>query len=244
MISGMKNMVEPLRNHEVDIMWYSPAQPWDAYSGAFEKEGMAKIRLRWLLGASGSMPGSYGYYVLKSSNIFGLKDFKGKKIRASGKPVEVALAKLGASPQSIALAEAIAAMQTGVIDGQVWSFRAALTYKIQDVVHYVSFWPFYGAESVTIVNKIVFNKLPPDVQKIVEDVSREVEKDLIENVLLGGDKDIEEMKATGKMTFLKPDKDAVDKARDICRPIWDDWANKVKPDGPEAIASIKKALSQ
>jgi len=183
-------------------------------------------------------------YLFSRTPVVKFEDFKGKKIRVSAKPVMTALTKMGASPQTIALSEAITAMQTGVIDGQIWSIRAGLTYKIQDVVHYVSAWPFYGVESATIVNEAAFNKLSPDLQKIVENVSKEVERDLIKNVMLGEGRDIEEMKATGKMKFFQPDKDAIEKARNIAKSVWEEWAKSVGPVGRETIQVIEKTLAQ
>jgi TRAP-type C4-dicarboxylate transport system substrate-binding protein len=173
-----------------------------------------------------------------------VEDFKGKKIRVSAKPPMAVLTRLGASPQGISITEAITALQTGVLDGQVWSLRAGLSYKIQDVVHYVSSWPFYGVENATIVNVAAFNKLPADLKKVVEDVSQDVEKELIKNVLLGEKADYDEMKATGKMNFLQPEKDSLERVRTISKAEWEIWAKGAGPSARAAIDAIEKTLGK
>jgi TRAP-type C4-dicarboxylate transport system substrate-binding protein len=183
-------------------------------------------------------------HLFSRTPILKVEDFKGKKIRVSAKPVMAVLTKLGASAQGISITEAITALQTGVLDGQIWSYRAALSYKIQDVVHNVSAWPFYGVENATIVNLGAFNKLPADLKKIVEDVSREMEKELIKNVMLGEEADFKEMQATGKMTFYKPEKEAIEKVRNISKSTWEDWAKTAGPAGREAIDLIEKTLGK
>ena len=183
-------------------------------------------------------------HLFSRTPILKVEDFKGKKIRVSAKPVMAVLTKLGASAQGISITEAITALQTGVLDGQIWSYRAALSYKIQDVVHNVSAWPFYGVENATIVNLGAFNKLPADLKKIVEDVSRETEKELIKNVMLGEEADFKEMEATGKMNFFKPEKGAIEKVRNISKSTWEDWAKTAGPAGREAIDLIEKTLGK
>ena len=183
-------------------------------------------------------------HLFSRTPIVKVEDFRGKKIRVSAKPVMAVLTKLGASAQGISITEAMTALQTGVLDGQIWSYRAGLSYKIQDVVHYVSAWPFYGVENATIVNLGAFNKLPPDLKKIVEDVSREMEQELVKNVMLGEKADYEEMKATGKMTFLRPEKGAVEQVRNLSKSTWEDWAKTAGPAGREAIEVIEKTLGK
>ena len=183
-------------------------------------------------------------HLFSRTPILKVEDFRGKKIRVSAKPVMAVLTKLGASAQGISITEAITAMQTGVLDGQIWSIRAGLSYKIQDVVHNATSWPFYGVENATIVNLGAFNKLPADLKKIVEDVSREMEQELIKNVMLGEKADIDEMKATGKMTFLKPEKEAIEQVRNLSKSTWDEWAKTAGPAGREAIEVIEKTLGK
>ena len=183
-------------------------------------------------------------FLFSRKPIVNVQQLKGKKIRVSAKPVAEALSRMGVSTQAISLSEAIAALQTGVLDGQVWSMRAALIYKIHDVVHYSSPWPFYGVENIIMVNKNVFQNLPKDLQQIVEAVSQDVEKKLIQNVLLGGEGDIVLMKKTGKMNFVNLEKGAIEAARSVSKPVWDSWAKQVGPIGAEIINEANKLLGR
>jgi TRAP-type C4-dicarboxylate transport system substrate-binding protein len=183
-------------------------------------------------------------HVFARKPVLKVEDFKGMKIRVAAKPVMQAVSKLGASPQTIALAEAITAMQTGVIDGQIWSTEAGLSWKIQDVVHFCSSWPFYGVEQGIFVNQNKFDALPPDLQKIVVDVGRESENEFTKTIMLGEDQARKDMEATGKMKFFAVDKNEIAKARTISRSVWDDWAKQAGPVGSEAIKAIDKALGR
>lgn len=183
-------------------------------------------------------------YLFASKPVLKTEDFQGMKIRVAAKPVMNAITKLGASPQTIALAEAITALQTGVIDGQIWAIESGLSWKIQEVVHNASAWSFYGVEQAIFINKNKFDELPPDLQKIVIEVGHESEKDFTQNVLLGDDKSRKRMEATGKMKFFFPDTSEISKARVESKEVWDDWQKKTGRSGSEAIDIIEKALGR
>jgi len=183
-------------------------------------------------------------YIFSRKPVLKAEDFKGMKIRVAAKPVMSAIAKLGASPQTIALAEAITAMQTGVIDGQIWAIEAGITFKIQDVVHNASAWPFYGVEQAIYVNKKKFDELPPDLQKIVMEVASENERQFTEDILLGDAKSRKVMEATGKMKFFSPDRKEIAKARTASRPVWDESIKQIGPLGGEFLAAVEKALGR
>jgi TRAP-type C4-dicarboxylate transport system substrate-binding protein len=183
-------------------------------------------------------------YIFAQKPVLSVEEFKGMKIRVAAKPVMNAIAKLGASPQTIALAEAITALQTGVIDGQIWSIEAGISFKVQDIVHNASAWPFYGVELAIYVNKNKFDQLSPDLQKIVMDVARENEKEFTDDLLLGDVKAKKQMEATGKMKFFVPPKSEVAKARAASRVIWDQTIKQIGPTGAEALAAVEKAINR
>lgn len=183
-------------------------------------------------------------YLFARKPVLSVEDFKGMKIRVAAKPVMSAIAKMGASPQSIALAEAITAMQTGVIDGQIWSIEAGITFKIQDVVHNASAWPFYGVEQAIYVNKKKFDELSPELQKVVTEVARENERQFTEDILLGDAKSRKVMEATGKMKFFSPDRKDVAKARVASKAVWDESLKQVGPLGAEVLGVMEKALGR
>lgn len=183
-------------------------------------------------------------YLFARKPVLKAEEFRGMKIRVAAKPVMSAIAKLGASPQTIALAEAIAAMQTGVIDGQIWSIEAGISFKIQDVVHHASSWPFYGVEQAIYVNRGKFEQLSPDLKKAVIDAARKNEQEFTEEILLGDEKARKVMEATGKMTFYFPDKSEIAKARAQSRAIWDDWVRQVGPSGADVLKTIETALGR
>lgn len=105
-----------------------------------------------------------------------IEDFRGKKIRVLATRVEIeAMARLGASGVPMDLAEVLPALQTRVIDavrssmvvmgaGKYFSVAKTIT-DVQDAMIPIGVW----------VSTLWFNKLPPDLQKIVVDVGRDTE---------------------------------------------------------------------
>lgn len=80
LVAALKNAIELARAGRVDFWTLSPPQPWAAYSGEYEAEGIKKLRLRHMTSEDGSYPGVHGVWVLAKSDIKEGKDLKGKKI--------------------------------------------------------------------------------------------------------------------------------------------------------------------
>ena len=101
-------------------------------------------------------------------------DFKGLKIRVS--PVYTPLVNaLGGAPISMTPGEIFTGLERKVVDGFGWTYTGIDTLGLHEVSKYVIDHPFYSLDTVVLMNKAVYDKLPPDVQTALNEVGAELE---------------------------------------------------------------------
>ncbi|SHI38496.1 TRAP transporter substrate-binding protein [Desulfofundulus thermosubterraneus] len=105
--------------------------------------------------------------------VTNLHDLKGKQIRISGALTPV-LKELGASPVGMPMSEVPEALQTGIIKGLVSSREVLMDLKLAEKLKYTTDYPLTVTSFVAVMNKDVWNSLPPDVQKVIDDLSLEM----------------------------------------------------------------------
>lgn len=102
-----------------------------------------------------------------------LGDFKGLRIRISGTGVP-AVEALGGSAVGMPQSEVPQALQTGVIDGLVSSTEVMRDLRYAEYTKYVTNYQISLTSFVAAMNKKVWESLPPDVQKVIDDLGREM----------------------------------------------------------------------
>lgn len=107
--------------------------------------------------------------------INSIEDLKGLKIRLMENPAHLdAFEAFGASPLPMAYAELYTALETGTIDG---AEAANSNYYDKKFYEVAPNWAMVGwmyLVSPMIMNKAFYEKLPEDLQKIVDDTAREI----------------------------------------------------------------------
>jgi TRAP-type C4-dicarboxylate transport system substrate-binding protein len=134
---------------------------------------------------------SPGPFVIQTINkpIKTLEDLKGLKIRAPGMLAEITKS-LGATPMPLEMIDVYEALRRGVLDGILTGLEPMKSFKIGEVLKYVTLSSSVGSAAVffVVMNKDKWNSLPADVKKVLDD---EVEryKDKFLRVLDDGDAD-------------------------------------------------------
>ena len=106
-------------------------------------------------------------------------DVKGLKTRGAGKEIELMLQAAGASIATFPSTETYNAMQSGVVDALWTSSASLISFRLQEVAHYVTtardhtFWYMFKP---MLMSKAAYDKLTPEQQKIVMDVGHSLEK--------------------------------------------------------------------
>lgn len=121
----------------------------------------------------------FGFKFVSNSKkeIRNISDMKGLKVRVMESPVLVDLYKsLGTDPTPIPFPEVYTSIQQGVVHGFEGSYISFTQGKLQEVQSHVSELQIsYGAASF-LINKDTFNKLDPDTQKIMHELSEKYNK--------------------------------------------------------------------
>jgi len=98
-----------------------------------------------------------------------LEDMKGLRLRSTGGLTTVALEALGSIPVAMPPPDMYLSMKTGVVDGagNVPSFM--ITYKMHEVTKYTVMFGIGTGTCVFIMNLDTWNKLPKDLQQVVQE---------------------------------------------------------------------------
>lgn len=166
---------------------------------------------------------AYGFWTNKKwGPIRRLEDLKGCKIRSPGGYISKALEAMGATPVTIPSPEIYTAMERGTIDGNSTVESANIAFRLHEVTAYIT-RSNYGTTGAPIgVNLKVWNSLPKDIQKIMEQAGRDAEayhakendkyeKEVIDPTVLKSGIQI--------IPLSKEEKERMKKA---CAPVWDE----------------------
>ena len=163
------------------------------------------------------------------------EDLQGIKLRTPKGVWRVKMFKAyGANPTPLAFSEVFVALKTGAMDGQENPLAQIYTGHFQEVQKYLSmsghvYSPTYAVAGAS------WKRLPPDVQKILEDTAKEVQPVALK---MGADLDnelLDKIKTTG-IKVNEVDKDAFIKAS---KSIYEEFGKEV----PGAQQLIDKALA-
>ncbi len=112
-------------------------------------------------------------YIQSKKRASSLAELKGQRLRIPGANSPV-VAELGATPVGMSQSEAVEALQTGVIEGYVSSREVLKDLKFAEMVKYVTDYPLSITTFVAVMNKQKWESLPPDVQKLVDELAPEM----------------------------------------------------------------------
>ncbi len=101
-------------------------------------------------------------------------DMKGLKMRVPQQEVFVINAQaLGVNPQELPYSEVYMALKTGVVDGQDNAVSNIWDYKVYEVQKYLTISRYATGPDPFMVNLAWYNTLPPNLQKIFDEVAVE-----------------------------------------------------------------------
>jgi TRAP-type C4-dicarboxylate transport system substrate-binding protein len=169
-------------------------------------------------------------------------DIKGLKVRA---PVPGALACLktwGATPAKVAAAEVYDAMGKGAIDACVSSWGSIYSRKFYEVSNEF-FGPIWWTVWVNTINIGTWNKLSPEIQKIMLEVGKETEQKSLEIMKAFDEKSLAKLKEVGNLKILTPaEKKAWAKP---LKPTYEAWVKECSDKGfGDQARKIMEALEK
>jgi TRAP-type transport system periplasmic protein len=168
-----------------------------------------------------------------------INDLKGMKIRAAGETSKI-VKEMGAVPVSIPISDAYEAYQRGVAQGVLLAAETLKAFRWGDVLHGLQWNDGIGSISTLLVvmNKAKWNSLPPDIQKVLEQVSEE----WIERTGKGWDeidRDSIEFAKTKGMKIVTVSKEEQAMTTKMMKPLLDEYLANMKKLGLPGEESLK-----
>ncbi len=167
------------------------------------------------------------------------EDLQGIKLRVPGGTWRVKMFKAyGANPTPLAFSEVFVALQTGAMDGQENPLAQIDSARFYEVQKYLSMTGHVYTPSYLIAGAS-WNRMPPDVQKILVDTAREVEPVALKMASDLDNKLLDKIKKFQGIAVNEADKEAFIKAS---KPVYDDFAKEVS--GGKELVDQALALAQ
>jgi TRAP-type transport system periplasmic protein len=196
----------------------------NAYYGKFKPKEFDELKVMYL---HAQTPGIL--HTRKPVNK--MEDLKGMKIRTSGSNAKF-ISLLGGIPVAMPMPEAYDALSKGVADGLLVAYEALEGWKLGEVIQYTTedYDTSYTAVFAIVMNKNKWNSIPPDVQKIIEQINQEwIEKQ---------GKVWDAADASGKAFSLKRGNKIIKLSEEEnkrwvakAQPLFDDYAKNMKAKG-------------
>jgi TRAP-type transport system periplasmic protein len=159
-------------------------------------------------------------------------DFKGVKMRCTaGTPSEVA--KLtGATPVVMATPEIYEALQRGIVEGTFISWESITQMGWHELLKYHTEANLFAVPFYVVMNMKSWQKLPPDVQKQIDEVSGDWAARMAgKNWDTNCAKTKEQIKAMGGHEFIQMSPEETDKLRKIVSSRPDSWIKDMESKG-------------
>ncbi|MBW1997905.1 MAG: TRAP transporter substrate-binding protein DctP [Deltaproteobacteria bacterium] len=169
---------------------------------------------------------SYLWFGTTKKPVLSVRDFKGLKVAAPSRWQAKVMERLGINPVPIPFPDLYMALQKGVIDGMLVDPNLLVKYKIGEVIKYVTDINFGAGTSYGAMNLRTWKKLPPEVQKVLEEMYYGLERifDIDTNLIINHYKMMmASQKLYGTQYFDFPPKEMA-KAMKIVQPVRDEYA--------------------
>ena len=177
-----------------------------------------------------------------------LSDFKGMKIRSSGKIEANTVQALGAIPVPIGTGELASALDKHTVDGCFFTLAGSLAFGLKDVTQYRTLCDIFPRVFFIGMNKAKYNGLPADIKKIFDEYSTvEATKRYAaahmamangaKGAIMGYDKKV------GNPPMIVLSKAERDKWKAASKGVWDEWLDGVTAKGLPGKAMLDDALS-
>ncbi|MCB4366027.1 TRAP transporter substrate-binding protein [Hydrogenophaga taeniospiralis] len=183
--------------------------------------------------------------------VVGLESLHGMKIRGGTRVVNNMLVKLGATPVGMPVPAVTDALSKGTIDGTTIPWEVAPALKVQELVkNHTTFAgdrALYVTTFVVAMNKASYNKLPPDLKKVIDDNSGAEFSALIARTQDVGDKVGRDLaiKAGNKISELELAE--VQRWRRTASTVESDWVKDMQSkniDGSKLVSEAKALISK
>lgn len=160
-----------------------------------------------------------------------MEDMKGLMVRAFP-GLAPAIKYMGANTVYMPLAELYTAFQRGTVDAGVSSLENYVDKKRYEVAPYLIISHFYASTAEHVINLEVYNSLPPEWRKIMDDAFLEAEQWWASIAMSEYEGNLKYMKEKGVNIYYLPPNELA-RWKEGVKPIWKDLAKKWPKDYPQ-----------
>jgi TRAP-type C4-dicarboxylate transport system substrate-binding protein len=218
-----------------------------AFQAYVEKNAMDEFKDVKLIAVHTHGPGLFH----SRAPITKLEDLKGVKVRGGSRVINIMLEQLGATPVGMPVPATGEALSKGVIDATTIPWEVVPALKIQQLVHnHTGFSGDKGLYTQTfgvLMNKAAYDKLPPDLKKVIDKNSGPEVAAMFGHAMDEGDKVGLELakKAGNKIVTLDPAETARWKrVASGTRAIWYKEVAEKGIDGPKLAAEAEALIAK
>lgn len=189
------------------------------------------------------------FYVLYTTNkpVKTVDDLKGLRIRSPGGMADKILEKAGAVPVTMSSADVFTAMQRGMLDGMTMLPTSPEGHPWSELVKYVIMTNHMMVAGSTIINLNTWNRLPPELQKIMLDAARDMDEYNRANLAAMTEQALKASQERG-MQIIVMDELERTKWKELCAPLWDEWISTCekagKGDAAQQLLQIVKEVTK
>jgi TRAP-type C4-dicarboxylate transport system substrate-binding protein len=165
---------------------------------------------------------------------------KGKRIRAQNEIVAAMIEKLGGIGVALPMPEVGPALQRGVIDGVATSVDCGTQLHWYEMIPYCTMTDHMPSMGGFFVNKDAWAELPKDLQDRILAITAEQEKIAQEWQFSNLRSSVEKATNEQGMKYMVMDPALRDEIRELMKPIWYDWVDKIGPPAPEILQRMEE----
>ncbi len=167
--------------------------------------------------------------------IHSVDQFAGRKFRTLSPQQAELMKRLGAAAVSMTNPEVPVALERGTVEGLLTTAFNMVGSKWADLVKWAYMADFHGADDYIIVNLSAYNKLTPDVRKVLDEVAAEWGPKMTKANLSADEGSLETLRTKHKIEVIRASKEDTDLMLSKVKDYWEAWA---KQNGPEAAAML------
>jgi TRAP-type transport system periplasmic protein len=210
---------------------------WDLYN-KYKPEEFASVKVLAMFACA---PAN----IYTKTPVKTLDDLKGMRLRASGHVADL-VTLLGGTPVGMPQSEAPEALQKGVVMGAVSSLETLMDFKYAELCKYVTIidGPIYPF--AVVMNWDSWNKLPKDVQKVMDDMALEQSRWTGEYMDNHVKESIAWSQKNHNIEIFELSKEDQAKADKLVEPMIGKWLEEAKAKGlpAEEILADMRALAE
>jgi TRAP-type transport system periplasmic protein len=183
----------------------------------------AETHLLWLFGQG---PGQ----LFTNRPVKTMDDMKGLIVRGPGAQGDFVKA-VGGSPVSMPASESYIALSKKTIDATTFPGEALRTWRLYEVTKYAIMGDFYVQWFFVTMNKDKYNKLPKDLQSVIDECSGMTGATLTANAWDAADREGFELAKEKGMVFINLEETELTKWEAACDQLTKSWIEKMTKTG-------------